>query len=112
MIEDLSYFVVVDFRLDAPGHRKSISPHVTKQVRLPQGGAIIFPLKKHYDSVNFTCEGVSVSQSSGGVDCDLPEYADDDPYQSGEDPTDIRDQGGADPTVDADAATTREEPFE
>ena len=75
----MSYFVDVDFRMDSPGHSKSLSPHVTKQVRLPKNGDIIFPLKRHYDLVNFTVEGVNGSLPSGEVDFDLPEYPSGDP---------------------------------
>jgi hypothetical protein len=71
--EDLTYFVDVDFRVDAPGHRKSISPHVTKQVRLPQGNAVIFPLKKHYYKINFSFEGVLVGETTREVEFDLPD---------------------------------------
>ena len=77
LIEDLSHFVDIDFRMDAPGHRKSVSPHVTKQVRLPQGGAVVFPLKKHYDKINFSFEGVLAGENVEEVEFDLPDYADD-----------------------------------
>jgi hypothetical protein len=40
------------------------------------------------------------------------DYDDDDAYKSGEDLTESHDQGGAKPTMDADATTTREEPFD
>ena len=83
-MEELPYFVDVDFRMDSPGHSKSLSPHVTKQVRLPKNGDVIFPLRKHYDLVNFSCEGVSGRIPSEGVDFDLPDYDDDDdPYTRG-----------------------------
>ena len=49
---------------------------------------------------------------SGEVDFDLPEYPDDDPYQSGKDPTDSRDQGGVDPAAGGDAAASRAEPYD
>ena len=45
------------------------------------------------------------------VDFGLPDYDAGDPYKSGADPTESRDQGGDDPTGDVGAATTREEPF-
>ena len=61
---------------------------------------------------NSSFEGVSGQAPPEGVDFDLPEYDDDDPYKSGDDPTESHDQGGAEPTVDADAATNREEPFD
>ena len=67
-------------------------------------------LKKHYDLVNFSFEGVSGQVPPEGVGFGQPEYDNDDPYKSGDDPTESPDQGGADPTVDADATTTREEP--
>ena len=35
-----------------------LSPHVTKQVRLPKGGEVIVTLKENFDRVNFTLEGV------------------------------------------------------
>ena len=54
LVEELPYFVDVDFRMDSPGHSKSLSPHVTKQVRLPKNGDVIFLLKKHCDLVNFS----------------------------------------------------------
>ena len=53
LVEDLSYFTDLDFRVGALGHRKTLSPHITQQVRRPQGSTIQFPLKKHYDNVNF-----------------------------------------------------------
>ena len=76
------------------------------------GGGLISPLKRRYDSVNFTLEGVSGSLPSGGVDFGMPEYADDDPYRSGEDPTDTRDQGGVDPTAGEEDKATRADPFD
>ena len=47
--------------------------------------------------VNFTVEGVSGQAPPEGVDFDLLGYDDEDPYTSGADPTESRDQGGADP---------------
>ena len=47
-----------------------------------------------------------------GVGFDLPSYEDEDPYTSGDESTESRGHGGADPAGDADAATTREEPFD
>ena len=41
MVEDLPYFVDVDFRMGSLGHSKSLSPHGTKQVRLPKDGDIM-----------------------------------------------------------------------
>jgi hypothetical protein len=49
----LEYFADVDFSYSAVGHSKVLSPHVTKQVRLPKGGEVIFILKEHFDRVNF-----------------------------------------------------------
>ena len=46
------------------------------------------------------------------MDFDLPEYTDDDPYQSGEDPTNIRDQGRVDPTASEGGIVIRAEPFD
>ena len=94
MVEELSYFADIDSRVGSPGHSKSMSPHATKQVRLPKEGHIIFPLRRHYDIVNFTFEGVSGSIPSDGADFVLLGYDDGDPYKSGEDPTDLHDQGG------------------
>jgi hypothetical protein len=111
-VEEPPYFVDVDFRMDSSGHSKSLAPHVTKQVRLPQNGDVILRLKKHYDLVDFSFEGVSGQAPPECVDFDLPDYDDDDPYKSGEDPTESHDQGGAEPTVDAGAATSREEPYD
>jgi hypothetical protein len=45
LVEDLSYFLAVDFRPDAPGHSTVLSPHVVKQLRVPRGGKVLFPLK-------------------------------------------------------------------
>ena len=73
----MSYFVDVDFRMGAPGRRKSVSPHVTKHVRLPQGGAVVFPLKKHYDKINFSFEGVLAGENVEEVEFDLPDYVED-----------------------------------
>ena len=42
-MEELPYFVDVDFRMGSPGHSKSLSPHVTSQVRLPKNGDVMFP---------------------------------------------------------------------
>jgi hypothetical protein len=66
LVEELSYFVDVDFNMDSPGHSKSLSPYVTKRVRLPKEGDILFPLKRHYDSLDATFEGVSGSIPSDG----------------------------------------------
>ena len=41
LVEELPYFVDVDFRVDSPGHSKSVSPHVTKQIRSPKDEGII-----------------------------------------------------------------------
>ena len=71
-----------------------------------------FPLERHYDSVRLTYEGVSGSLPSGEVDSDLPGHDEDDPYRSGEDPTDPRDQGGVDPTAPEEDKITRAEPFD
>ena len=73
LVEDLSYFADLDFRMDAPGHRKALSPHVTKQVRRPQGSTIPFPLKKHYDRINFSLEGILAGDTQQEVEFDLPE---------------------------------------
>ena len=80
---ELPYFVDVDFRMGSPGRSKSLSQHVTKQVRLPKNGDVIFPLKKHYDLVNSSVEGVSGQVPPEGVDLDLPGYDDDAPYKRG-----------------------------
>ena len=37
LVGELSYAADVDFRIDALGHSKSLSPHDTPQVRLPKG---------------------------------------------------------------------------
>ena len=79
---------------------------------MPKDGGIIFPLKRHYDMVNFTFEGVSGSVPSEEVDFDLADYPDADPEQSGEDPTGEHDQGGVDPTARRDDASARAEPFD
>ena len=71
LVEELPYFVDVDFIMDSLGHSKSLSPRVTKQVGLPKDGDIQFPLKRHYDSVNFTFGGVSGSIPGSWVDFDL-----------------------------------------
>jgi len=54
LVESLEYFADVDFSYSAVGHSKVLSPHVTKQVRLPKGGEVIFILKEHVDRVDFT----------------------------------------------------------
>ena len=92
--------------MDSPGHSKSRSPHVTKHVRLPANGDVAFPLKTHYGLVSFSFEGVSGQVPPEGVGVGLPEYDDDDPYKSGDDPTEPQDPGGAEPTVGADATTS------
>ena len=97
-MDELSYFLDVGFRMDSPGHSKSLSPHVTKQVRLPKDGEVVFPLKRHYDAINFTFEGMSGAMSTDDVVFDLPACPDEGPELSGEDPADERDQGGVDPT--------------
>jgi hypothetical protein len=112
LVVELPYFVGVEFRVDSPGHAKAMSPHVTKQVRLPKEGDMIFPLKRHYDWGNFTFEGVSGSRAGDGADFDLPGSDDGDPYKSGEDPTDPPEQGGVDPTVPEDEEVGRAEPFD
>ena len=88
LVEDLSYFTDIDFRMDAPGHRKTLSPHVTKQVRLPQGSTVRFPLKRHYDKINFSFEGVLFGDIPEEVDFDLPDGADDEDEVSGDFPMD------------------------
>jgi hypothetical protein len=76
LVEDLSYFTDLDFRMDAPGHRRALSPHVTKQVRRPQGSTIQFPLKKHYDRINFSFEGALTGDIPEEVEFDLPDGGD------------------------------------
>ena len=88
LVRELSYFTDVNLRMDAPGHSKSLSPHVTKQVRLPKEGDITFPVRRHRGSVNFTFEGARGSVPPNGADFDLLEHDGGDPYKSGEDPTD------------------------
>ena len=57
LVEELTYVSDIDFKMDAPGHSKSRSPHVTKQIRLSNEGELMFPLKKHYKLANVSCEG-------------------------------------------------------
>ena len=110
-MEELSYFLDVDFRMDSPGHSKALSPHVTKQVRLPKDGEAVFPLKKHYGATNFTFEGMSGAMSTDDVVFDLPTYPDEDPEQSGEDPADEQDRGGVDPTERKGTTLDKGDPF-
>jgi hypothetical protein len=91
LVEDLSYFVDVDFRMDAPRHKKSVSPRVTKQVRLPQNGTVLFPLKKHYDKIKFSFEGVLPGENVEEVEFDLPEYAEEQDAVSGAVPMESND---------------------
>ena len=63
-MESLEYFAGLDLSRDAVGHSRTISPHVTKQVRVPDNGAFTFPLKAQYDKANFTLEGVGGGYSS------------------------------------------------
>ena len=80
MVGELSYFVDVDFRMEAPGHSKSPPPRIATHVRLSKGGEVISPLKNHSDLVTFTLEGVSGRAHPERVDFDLPSYDDDDTY--------------------------------
>ena len=48
---------------DAAGHSRILVPHVTKQVRVPNGGAVTLPFKNQYDKVNFVGEGVGGDHS-------------------------------------------------
>ena len=57
LVESLGYVADVDFSYSAVGHSKVLSPHVTKQVRLPSGGDVAFPLKAQFDQVNFALAG-------------------------------------------------------
>ena len=57
LVENLEYFAGLNLSCDAVGHSKTLVPHVTKQVRLPDGN-VTFPLKEHYNKVNFALEGV------------------------------------------------------
>ena len=59
LVESLEYFADFGFSYSVVGHSKVLSPHVTKQVRLPKGGEVIFTLKEHFDRVNFTLDGGS-----------------------------------------------------
>ena len=74
--------------MDAPGHRRALSPHVTKQIRRPQGSTIQFPLKKHYDKINFSFEGVLAGDTPQEVEFDWPGEADEDGGVSGDFPMD------------------------
>ena len=75
----MEYFAEVDFSYSSVGHSKVLSPHVTKQVRLPKGGEVVFTLKEHFERVNFTVEGVrgeyprtfTVLEDIHGSDLDL-----------------------------------------
>jgi len=49
LVEEMTYFLDIDFCQEAPGHSRVLTPHVTKQVRLPANGIVVFPLKRHYD---------------------------------------------------------------
>ena len=75
MVEELSYFVDVDFRMDSPGHSRSLAPHVTKQARLPTGGEIIFPLK-HFDRANLALEGIKGELGDEGIAFEIPGLGD------------------------------------
>ena len=66
---------------------------------MPKDGDMVFPLKRHYGMANFTFEGIGGMMPSEEIDFDLPDYPDEDPDQSGEDPTGEQDQGGVDPTT-------------
>ena len=112
LVKELSYFADVGFKMDSPGRSKSLSPHVTKQARLQLEGVIIFSLKRQYDLVSFTLEGVSGSVPPDGADFDLPAYDDGDPYKSGDDPTEPQELGGVDPTGTVEGTTNRAEPFD
>ena len=58
LVESLECFADVDFSYSAVGHSKVLSPHVTKQIRLPRDGDAEFALTAHVGKVNFTLEGV------------------------------------------------------
>ena len=94
-----SYIVGVDFRMDAPGHSRSLASHATKQVRVPKDGEAMLPLKNHYGLVKFTLEGVSGRAPSEPVGFDLPNYDGGDPYQSGVDPRSLARGVGAIPRM-------------
>ena len=68
----------VDLKMNSPGHSKSLSPRVAKQVRLPKEGDILFPFERHSDLVNFTFEGIRGSVPPDGADFDLLGYDDGD----------------------------------
>jgi hypothetical protein len=76
LVEDLSYFLDLDFSQEALGHARVLAPHVTKQVRLPSSGESVFPLKRHYDRVNFTFKGQSGHFDKADDMFDLPDIDD------------------------------------
>ena len=81
-MESLDDSAGLDFSNDAVGHSRTLAPRVAKQVGLPTAGGVVFPLKKHYDWVTFSFEGVSGSLPRVGVGFGLPDY-DDDPIRVG-----------------------------
>jgi len=81
LVEEMTYFLDVDFSQEAPGHSRVLTPHVTKQVRLPANGKVIFPLKRHYDRVNFTFEGQNGQFDNADDMFDLPDGEDPPPLE-------------------------------
>ena len=47
---------------------------------------MLFPLKKHYDKINFSFEGVLSGENAEEVEFDLPDPADDQDTVSGDVP--------------------------
>ena len=43
LVERLEYFAGLDLSCDAVGHSQTISPHVTKQARIPDNGVFSAP---------------------------------------------------------------------
>ena len=108
LVENLEYFAGLDFSSDAVGHSRVLSPHVTKQVRVPGSGSVTFPFKQHYDKVNFTLEGVrgeyrhdsAVDPSVYGERDDADPMVEDTLRETGDEVGDtLRPDGDQDPTT-------------
>ena len=56
-VVSLECFADVDFSYDAVGHSKILAPRVTKQVRLPRGGELTYPLTAYFDNVSSRWKG-------------------------------------------------------
>ena len=61
LVVRLGFFAGLDVAHDAVGHCKTLVPHVTKQIRVPEARGFTFPLKDNYNKVNFTLKGVRVA---------------------------------------------------